>query len=319
MVGFVQKARWLIRNWLTFPTIRGDIAKIPPALADQSGLLTQSQSMLAQSHSMLAHNHTMLVNQSDFLMHAQMAQAIASARNPLNKFGAKFFSQTDEDGITGEILRRIGIEQGTFLEIGVGDGTENNTLLLLATGWRGVWIGGQDLCFDHSLNPDRLTFVKTWVTRENIVDTISPGSSSLTAATPDVLSLDIDGNDLYVLEEMLNHGLTPKLAIVEYNAKFPPPIEWCIEYNPAHTWEGTDYFGASLESFRTLFRKHGYTLVCCNAVTGANAFFVRNDYLGLFPDIPDDIRDIFFPPRYLLFLNYGHRPSPQTIERMLRP
>jgi len=52
----------------------------------------------------------------------------SGARNPLNRFGAKYFSQTDEDGITLEIVRRIGIRGGTFAELGVGDGLENNAL-----------------------------------------------------------------------------------------------------------------------------------------------------------------------------------------------
>jgi hypothetical protein len=63
--------------------------------------------------------------------------------NPLNRFGAKCFSQSDEDGITLEILKRIGsIEKGAFAEFGVADGTENNTLILLSLGWRGFWVGG---------------------------------------------------------------------------------------------------------------------------------------------------------------------------------
>ena len=47
----------------------------------------------------------------------------------------KCFSQTDEDGITIEILRRIGcLEKGTFAEFGPGDGMENNTLILKSLG-----------------------------------------------------------------------------------------------------------------------------------------------------------------------------------------
>jgi hypothetical protein len=76
------------------------------------------------------------------------------------------------------------------------------------------------------------------------------------------------------LDEILNKGILPKLFILEYNAKFPPSVEWCIEYDAKHVLDGTDYFGASLASFCRLLRKHSYTLICCNAVTGANAFFL---------------------------------------------
>jgi hypothetical protein len=46
--------------------------------------------------------------------------------------------------------------------------------------------------------------------------------SAIAASDVDVLSVDLDGNDLYFTEALLN-VLRPKLVIVEYNAKFPPP------------------------------------------------------------------------------------------------
>ena len=48
--------------------------------------------------------------------------------NPLTRNPYKFFSQSDEDGITLEILRRMQLTNGSFLEFGVGNGFENNTL-----------------------------------------------------------------------------------------------------------------------------------------------------------------------------------------------
>src|SRR5438093_8718133 len=54
--------------------------------------------------------------------------------------GAQYWSQNFEDGMIAEIFRRIGPGSRTFVEIGVGDGTENNTAALLAAGWRGWWI-----------------------------------------------------------------------------------------------------------------------------------------------------------------------------------
>jgi len=54
--------------------------------------------------------------------------------------GFKAYSQNDEDGILQEIFRRIGVAGKTFIEFGVGLGTENNSLYLLLSGWRGLWI-----------------------------------------------------------------------------------------------------------------------------------------------------------------------------------
>jgi hypothetical protein len=59
-----------------------------------------------------------------------------------------------------------------------------------------------------------------------------------------------------------------------------------------------------------------YTLVCCNAATGVNAFFVKNEYLSLFDDVPKNIEDIFIEFRYQ-FPKRGHPASPRTIEQML--
>src|SRR5262245_52344965 len=62
--------------------------------------------------------------------------------NPLNAHSRRFFSQNDEDGILLEILRRLEISGSfVFLEFGVGDGTQCNTIILLGLGWRGLWIG----------------------------------------------------------------------------------------------------------------------------------------------------------------------------------
>ena len=41
--------------------------------------------------------------------------------------GYKVFSQNDEDGIIHSIFNDIGIENKLFIEIGIGDGIENNT------------------------------------------------------------------------------------------------------------------------------------------------------------------------------------------------
>jgi hypothetical protein len=252
------------------------------------------------------------------MLRAEWARSASDAKNPLCRFGAKYFSQADEDGITLEILRRIGVDTGTFAEFGVGDGLENNTLILLAKGWRGFWVGGEELRFDHRLNPARLTFTKAWVSLDNIVHLLQQGHEKMAADEVDVLSLDLDGNDFYLTKEILENGFKPKLFILEYNAKFPPPIKWTINYDAAHTWHCNDYMGASLALLVELLEKFSYTLVCCNAATGSNAFFVRNEYLEHFSDVPKDINDIFVECRYQVYRRFGHPPSPMTIERMLQ-
>jgi len=147
---------------------------------------------------------------------------------------------------------------------------------------------------------------------------IARAREHLAVDTVDVVSMDLDGNDIYFTEQILGLGIRPQLFIVEYNAKFIPPVKFKMDYNPDFQWNGTDWFGASLASYTDLFARNGYQLVCCNSHTGANAFYVRNDWMAVFGDVPTDIRDIYAGPRYHQMSWFGHRPSFEVIETLFR-
>lgn len=247
---------------------------------------------------------------------------VAQSSNPLSKCGWKVFSQTDEDGIIYEIIRRIDVERGVFAEFGVGNGLENNTIFLASLGWKGFWAGGEALAC--ALPPPPLdggvrdfAFLREFVKKDNVLSIAKTALRFISETEVDVASLDLDGNDYYFVEELLSGGFLPKVFVVEYNAKFVPPVYWKIRYDPDHRWKGDDYFGASLMEFNDLFRKYGYFLVCCNPATGSNAFFVRSTFQAAFRDIPGDINAIWSPPRYLPWRS-GHRVSPKTVELILR-
>ncbi|OBH92838.1 hypothetical protein [Mycobacterium sp. E2733] len=243
----------------------------------------------------------------------------ASHPNPLNRAGKKCFSATDEDGITLEILRRIGrLDDGVFAEFGVGDGTENNTLILAALGWKGFWVGGQDLAVAVEDHP-RFAYEKAWITADNIVALSRSCLQRIDATGVDVVSLDLDGNDIYLVEKLLADGIRPKLFIVEYNGKFPPPVKFQIDYDPDHVWQSDDYFGASLSSYAALFGRFDYRLVCCNSHSGSDAFFIDSALSEHFADVPTDIAQIYVEPRYFLYSGFGqHKTSPRTVARILR-
>lgn len=251
---------------------------------------------------------------SDLEILSEFGRRRAAHPNPLCRYGQLGFAQSDEDGITLEILRRLGIARGTFLELGVGDGSENNTLVLLAKGWTGAWVGGETLCFPPSSSP-RLRFTRAWITRENVWELA--GRPGETSPGPDVLSIDLDGNDLHILDELLVRGVRPELVIAEYNARFPAGVEFCVEYAAERTWAGDDHFGASLHSFCLLLGRHGYRLVCCNAATGANAFFVREEHADRFPEVPAEEALIHAEPFYHLPARKGHPASLKTLLRMI--
>jgi len=256
---------------------------------------------------------TVLERFKDLVLQQQTHELQKAHPNPLNKFGKKCFSQTDEDGITLEIVRRLGIKDGFYAEFGVGDGLENNTLILAALDWKGFWVGGENLAFKYAQSK-KFKYIKDWITLENISQLAQQGSAVSPGRPLDVISLDLDGNDIYFVRDLLKNAFLPKLFIVEYNAKFPPPVKFQIDYNPQHQWKGDDYFGASLSSFVELFEEFGYQLVCCNAHTGGNAFFIKKEFMHLFTDVPADINDIYVEPRYFLYTKYGHPPSAKVVE-----
>lgn len=234
----------------------------------------------------------------------------------LEPFGYKCYSQHDEDGMLAEIFRRLEPNvPRTFVEFGVGDGLENNTLLLLKQGWRGLWLDGSpDYAktirqnFNSYMESGQLVFRETFITRDNINDLIGAhfqGNIGL-------LSLDIDGNDYYVWEYL--EVIRPCVVIAEYNGKFPPPLRWSIEYDPEHSWDFSDYQGASLAAMAELGETKGYQLVGCN-LNGTNAFFVRNDLVDDRFLVSHDLMDYYHPPRYYLTEGYqwmaGHRADPR--------
>lgn len=235
--------------------------------------------------------------------------------NPFVKYGEKCFSQTDEDGITIEIINRLGIGKGGFVEFGVGNGMENNTLALLSLGWNGCWFGGEDVLFNMEKSV-KLSFEKTWITKDNIVDLCHSAQKQITKI--DLISLDLDGNDYYLVNEILENDIAPTVFVVEYNAKFIPPIEFVIDYKIDHKWTNDDYFGASLTSFNILFERFNYTLVCCNSATGTNAFFIKKEFRSLFPEVPSSIKDIYCSPYYYRPSKFGHKQSVKTIEKIIK-
>lgn len=230
----------------------------------------------------------------------------------LEPFGRQVYSQQDEDGIIEEIFRRLGIETGSFLEIGVENGLECNSLYLLHRGWRGVWVEGDQAKHEAALRSKftslaqsrRLNVMFAIVTAENINPLLEHPSHGFREF--DFVSIDIDGNDIHLLRAM---QAKPKVICIEYNSKWPPHVRKVATYDPTRGWAGTDYMGASLAALNDTATEKGYRLVATN-ITGANAFFVRSDLAGsLFPDDATP-ENLYNPQRLWLlfdhFKNIGH-------------
>lgn len=121
----------------------------------------------------------------------------------------------------------------------------------------------------------------------------------------DLLSIDIDGNDWWVWDAI--KCVSPRVVIIEYNAKFPPDFEWVMEYNEKHIWHGDDEQGASLKALELLGEKLGFQLVGTN-VMGANAFFVRADLAKDLFVKPATAEKLYNPTRWMMQYKSGHIP-----------
>jgi hypothetical protein len=231
----------------------------------------------------------------------------------LEPFGFKVCSQGDEDGIIEEIFRRLGIDKGVFCEIGVENGLECNSLYLVHKGWTGAWIEGNKDQLEpikekfRSILGKRLKVSFRIVTAENVNAVVAEAVPDVDAI--DFLSIDIDGNDAYVLA---NLKFSPKVICIEYNAKFRGNLSKAQRYDPNRFWAGTDYFGASLKAIWEVGEAKGYRLVGTN-LTGSNAFLVRRDLAGTLFSDNGSPEYLYNPPRYwLIFDHYqtiGHRPD----------
>ena len=212
----------------------------------------------------------------------------AAAYDDLRDAEFRVFSQFGEDGIIQHLLGRVPVAEETFVEIGVEDYRESNTrFLAMSDGWRGVIFDAGTAHVDYVRRPTfrwryPVEARQAFVTRDNVNDLIADAGLR---GDIGLLSVDIDGNDCWVLEAL--EVVRPRIIVAEYNSVLGPHDAVAVPYDPsfdrstAH-WSHL-YWGASLPALAHVAAKQGYELVGSNGA-GNNAFFVRTDVrAGLTP------------------------------------
>jgi len=246
-------------------------------------------------------------------MHRQSLLEAERSTDPklLTPYGYSAFSQNDEDGMIQELFKRIGTTNRFFFEFGCGNGLESNSTYLLFTGWSGVWLDGSSKKlhaaqkqFASYAKAGRIKIRHAFITAENIHDVIKELGI---LPEPDLLSIDIDGNDYWVWKALELEGIRPRVVIIEYNATFRPPHKVVQTYNPARLYRGDNYYGSSLKALEELGRAKGYALVGCS-YSGINAFFVRTDLTGDSFSEPFTAEHHFRPPHWDAFVRGFNRP-----------
>lgn len=203
---------------------------------------------------------------------------------------AKHTSQNGEDGIIATILGVIGEGRRTYIEIGTEDGSECNTRALANAGWTGVMV--------DNVNENELVR-KVHVTKDNVQSVLRELGA---VEHPDVFSLDIDGNDFWVLANL--GPFMPRLLVCEYNNRFADDEFVTIPYTEPFRWDGTCFYGASQRAMHWLAGRYGMALVYVEK-TGTNMFFVERSLAHHF-EHADKPEKLYYGTRWT------HREDPQN-------
>jgi hypothetical protein len=161
---------------------------------------------------------------------------------------APWRAQGGEDRTCLRLFRRIGIRSKTAVEFGAHDGCykSNTAYFRERHGWT---------CFLFDAEPRSDLVIEARITAENVNDVFRAHG---VPDDLDLLSIDIDGNDLWVWKAITYQ---PQVVVIEYNPRWRPIRSRTIPYDPDRgAWDQTDYYGASAGALVKVGREKGYVL-----------------------------------------------------------
>lgn len=192
------------------------------------------------------------------------------------------FSLNGEDGILDVLRKQLLSSNRYFIEVGTSDGIENNSAwLVVAEKYNGIMIEGNPMLVERARRMIEgysigVECKNMFVTLKNVTHLKQMAFHS----DPDIFSLDIDGNDYYIAQAILDGGFRPKIFVVEYNSVYGTEQSMTIKYqedfvytkaHPTHL-----YYGVSIAGWRKFFESQGYRFVTVDR-NGVDAFFVDPD------------------------------------------
>jgi len=229
-------------------------------------------------------------------------------KNIYHNYGVKECPHYSEDGVIEKIFTEIGLEEKPFI-VEFGEtrslGTTTRAFRIGYSSRAMYFVGSIDFyskilnildvlkatlltrnikCLKFLMNMPFMFFVKP----ENIVDLFDKilAKEGINHNNIDILTIDIDSYDYYIVKELLEHEYKPRLFIVEYNPNLP--IDQALSYPNVEALSQSNnrkVYGASYLAMDNLIEKFGYELVHISGF--CNLFYIRNENSGLFtkPDI----------------------------------
>ena len=236
------------------------------------------------------------------------AGAVETTDGPLTRYELRCFSQHGEDGVIAELLRRVGTVTRWFVEFGIETGREGNCVFLAdVLGWDGLFIEPDPEAWGalqrKYAGTAPVRTVQSAVTPENVEEIFALAG---VPAEPDVLSIDVDGRDYWIWSAITNYR--PRVLVIEYNAALPVAERLVQRREHTAPWGGTNFFGASLQALVELGEQKGYRFVHTD-LSGANAFFVRDDLGRDHPPSGNDAVRRGEPNYFMIGYNHPHDPG----------
>jgi hypothetical protein len=195
----------------------------------------------------------------------------------INSYEFKITSQNGEDGIIDYIFSKIEHNK-IFFEVGF-EYEECNSLNLIKNEWSGYLVDANKVkCetmlkfLEYSLMNKDIQIMNEFVNIKNL-------NSMINDINIDFFSLDIDGNDYWVMNSLNLERV--KVICCEYNPFFGNKEAITIPYDEKFEYKFDHYFGASLTAFTKLFKDKNFELIAVDS-SGTNAFFINKKYAHQF-------------------------------------
>lgn len=195
----------------------------------------------------------------------------------------KVYSQWGEDGIINYLIDKLNISKPRILEIGVGDFSECNSRFSIVHRGASAVLVDIHPGLNNGIEKSNLRWkshifsINEKITLENCNNIFL--QACLLIGSIDVLSLDIDSNDYWILNAM-NDLDTVKIVIVEYNAlfgaNFPISIPYDENFDRFKSNSSGQFFGASIKAWIHLLSERGFFFIGTNRICN-NAFFIRKE------------------------------------------
>lgn len=213
----------------------------------------------------------------------------------LSEHFRKIYSQSYEDSVLDHIYSIIEPRKKYYVEFGGAiDQCHGNTTHLRTLGWEGLLMDGDEIAIEKS---GGLDIKHEWITSKNIMSLFEKHN---VPENFDFLSIDIDGDDIYIFDAIDTEKYTPSVVIGEYNPGLPNHLPLAIiegrsDYgnNPfiPKNHIAPAYHGCNIHAWYVVAKRKGYSVITC---TGVNVVMIRNDFVDKFT-IPS-LKDIVYPP-----------------------